>query len=192
MNAEQLRLATSSTLANANKYLEPLVASMAKFEINTLKRKAAFLATVSVESARLSAVQEGLYYSSPDRLASIFKTAFGGSVAAARPFAKNSKALSQKLYEGFHGRGLIQLTWKRNYEACGAGLGVDFVADPDLLLTPKYAALSAGWYWETNKCNEAADDGDMTAVTRKVNGPALMHLKERVEQYVVALGNIPE
>ena len=197
MTPNQLSQATGSNLANANKYLEPLITSMARFEINTLKRKAAFLATVAVESRSpqtggLGAVEEGLYYSTPERLESIFITAFGRSVEAARPFIKNPKALSQKLYQGFHGRGLIQLTWERNYKACGEGLGVDFVADPDLLTTPKYAALSAGWYWGTNNCNAAADAGDMTAVTRIVNGPALMHLSERIEQYMVALGALPE
>lgn len=192
MNSEQLQAATGSTPANAEKYLGSLVASMEKFEINTLKRKAAFLATVSVESARLSAAEEGLYYSDPARLAKIFKTAFGGSVEAARPFSKNPKALSQKLYQGFHGRGLIQLTWQRNYQACSDALEVDFVASPGLLLTPQYAALSAGWFWFANKCNVPADEGDMTGVTSIVNGKALMHLKERVEQYITALGALPE
>ena len=196
MNAEQLQRACDSTIQNAEKYLDSLVFAMEKFEINTLKRKAAFLATVAVESRSpktggLGAVEEGLYYKTPERLASICITAFGRSVEAARPFAKNPKALSQKLYQGFHGRGLIQLTWERNYKACGDGLEVDFVANPDLLLTPKYAALSAGWYWLTNHCNEAADEGDMTQVTRNVNGPALMHLKERNEQYIQALSALP-
>jgi putative chitinase len=191
MNAEQLQRACDSTIQNAEKYLDALVFAMDHFEINTLKRKAAFLATVSVESAKLRAVEEGLYYSDPARLAMIFKTAFGGSVEAARPFSKHPAALSQKLYQGFHGRGLIQLTWERNYKACGDALDVDFVAKPDLLLTPKYAALSAGWYWYENKCNNAADDGDMTQVTRIVNGPALMHLKERNEQFIQALSALP-
>jgi putative chitinase len=191
MNAEQLQAATGSTIQNAEKYLDALVFAMAKFEINTLKRKAAFLATVSVESAKLRAAEEGLYYSDPARLAMIFKTAFGGSTEAARPFSKNPAALSQKLYQGFHGRGLIQLTWERNYKACGDALDVDFVAKPDLLLTPKFAALSAGWYWGTNNCNAAADRGDMTQVTRIVNGSALMHLAERNEQYIRASSALP-
>lgn len=196
MNAAQLQAATGSTPANAQKYLAPLVRAMERFEVNTLKRKAAFLATVAVESRSpkfggLGAVEEGLYYTDPARLANIFITAFGRSATAARPFTKNPQALSQKLYQGFHGRGLIQLTWERNYAACGAGLGVDFVARPELLLTPQYAALSAGWYWSTSDCNEAADAGDMTLVTRKVNGPALMHLSDRIEQYLVALGALP-
>jgi len=144
MNAEQLQRACDSTIQNAEKYLDSLVLAMDHFEINTLKRKAAFLATVSVESAKLRAVEEGLYYSDPARLAMIFKTAFGGSVEAARPFSKHPAALSQKLYSGFHGRGLIQLTWERNYKACGDALEVDFVAKPDLLLTPVFLAVYFG------------------------------------------------
>lgn len=188
ISAEYLAKATGATPANAAKYLVAVNAAMARFEINTHQRVAAFLATVAIESAHLAAVEEGLFYSSPDRLASIFKRAFK-SPAEAVPFAKNPKALSAKLYEGFHGRGLIQLTWRRNYEACGQALGVDLVGNPALLSAPEHAALSAGWFWKTNGCNEAADRGDMDAVTKIVNGPAKLHLAERKAQYLVAMAS---
>jgi predicted chitinase len=95
----------------------------------------------------------------------------------------NPAALSQKLYGGFHGRGLIQLTWERNYKACGDALGIDFVSNPASLLEPSNAAMSAAWFWKENKCNLPADAGDMDRVTRIVNGPAKLHLKERIEWY---------
>lgn len=38
---------------------------------------------------------------------------------------------------GFYGRGFIQLTWKRNYEAFSKILGVNLVSNPDLLLRPE-------------------------------------------------------
>jgi len=135
----------------------------------------------------LTATEEGLYYSSAERLAGIFKRAFNGDVSAALPFTKNPKALSQKLYQGFHGRGLIQLTWEKNYRLCGDALGVDFVAHPELLSSPQYAALSAAWFWKTNGCNEAADKSDMDLVTKIVNGPAKLHLAERKQQFQVAM-----
>lgn len=190
ITVEFLQKATDSTPANAAKYVDALNTAMERFEINTPQRIAAFLATVSIESARLSAVEEGLFYSSPERLASIFKRAFRDADDA-KPYAKNPKALSAKLYQGFHGRGLIQLTWEANYRRCGDALGVDFVADPALLTTPKYAALSAAWFWKANGCNAAADLGDMTKVTAIVNGPAKMHLAERKAQYIMALGAFP-
>lgn len=190
ITVEFLQKATDATPANAAKYIDALNAAMERFEINTPKRIAAFLATVSIESARLSAVEEGLYYSSPERLASIFKRAFRDADDA-KPYAKNPKALSTKLYQGCHGRGLIQLTWEANYRKCGDALGVDFVAKPELLTTPQYAALSAAWFWKTHGCNEAADMGDMTKVTAIVNGPAKLHLAERKAQYIMALGAFP-
>ena len=190
ITVDYLQKATGSTPANAAKYIEPLKAAMERFEINTQNRISAFLATVAIESAHLAAVEEGLYYSSAERLASIFKRAFRDADDA-MPFAKNPKALSQKLYAGCHGRGLIQLTWEANYRKCGDALGVDFVSKPELLATPEYAALSAAWFWKTNGCNQAADLGDMTKVTAIVNGPAKLHLAERKAQYLVAKGAFP-
>ena len=191
ITADYLRKATGSTPANAAKYIDALIPAMERFEINNARRISAFLATVAIESAHLSAVEEGLFYSSPERLASIFKRAFK-SVSEATPYAKNPKGLSKKLYDGYHGRGLIQLTWARNYEACGKGLGADFMGKPELLCTPEFAALSAAWFWKTNGCNAAADAGDMGKVTLIVNGPAKLHLAERTEQYLVAMGAYPD
>ena len=191
ITVEFLQKATGATQANAVKYIDVLNAAMERFKINTPKRIAAFLATVAIESDRLSAVEEGLYYSSAERLASIFKRAFRDADQAL-PYAKNPKALSVKLYQGCHGRGLIQLTWEANYRKCGDALGVDFVANPSLLTTPKYAALSAAWFWKTHGCNEAADMGDMTKITAIVNGPAKLHLAERKAQYIMALGAFPD
>lgn len=42
-------------------------------------------------------------------------------------------------YYPWHGRGLIQTTWERNYRTMGAAIGVDLIADPDLLLQWRYA-----------------------------------------------------
>lgn len=39
----------------------------------------------------------------------------------------------------FHGRGLVQLTWRSNYFKLSQMIGLDLVADPDLALVPKYA-----------------------------------------------------
>ena len=183
---EQLAAATSAPYGNAQTYHQPLVDAMGRFDICSLQRQAAFLATVAVESQHLSAVEEGLYYKDASRLARIYPRAFKDA-AAALPYTRNSKGLGELLYKGYWGRGLGQLTWRRNYERAGEGLGYDYVADPALVATPKHAALTAAWYWHDAKCNDPADKGDMTEVTRRVNGPALMHLAERKAQYETAL-----
>ena len=183
---EQLAAATSAPYGNAQTYHQPLLDAMGRFDICSLQRQAAFLATVSVESARLSSPEESLYYKDPDRLARIYPRAFKNA-AAAVPYARNPQGLSELLYKNYHGRGLLGLTWRRNYERASEALGFDYVGNPALVATPKHAALTAAWYWHDAKCNEPADKGDMTEVTRRVNGPALMHLAERKAQYEIAL-----
>ena len=185
-SVEQLASATSAPYGNAKTYHQPLLDGMTRFNIDSLQRQAAFLATVAVESAHLSAVEEGLYYKDPARLARIYPRAFKNA-AAAVPYARNPQGLSELLYKGYAGKGLIQLTWRRNYERASEALGFDYVGNPALVATPKHAALTAAWFWHDTKCNDPADKGDMTEVTRRVNGPALMHLAERKAQYEIAL-----
>ncbi|BDS10930.1 glycoside hydrolase family 19 protein [Aureispira anguillae] len=43
-------------------------------------------------------------------------------------------------YTGYYGRGFVQLTHQRNYAKMSQLLGVDFVANPALVLKPSYAA----------------------------------------------------
>ena len=185
-SVEQLASATSAPYGNAKTYHQPLLDAMGRFDICSLQRQAAFLATVSVESARLSSPEESLYYKDPDRLARIYPRAFKNA-AAAVPYARNPQGLSELLYKNYHGRGLLGLTWRRNYERASEALGYDYVGNPALVATPKHAALTAAWFWHDAKCNDPADKGDMTEVTRRVNGPALMHLTERKAQYEIAL-----
>lgn len=78
----------------------------------------------------------------------------------------------------YRGRGLIQLTFKANYQAFTERHNArnpddpqDFVLEPDLLVTQrKYAIESAFFFWDTTKLNDEADKDDLEAVTRKING----------------------
>lgn len=183
LTVDDLARATGAERKHAAIYCDALNVAMDRFEINTARRCAAFLATVSIESEHLTAVEEDMYYRDAERLCALYSRAFS-SAHAAVTYVRNPKALSDLLYRGYHGRGLIQVTWMRNYEAAGLALGYDYVGNPDLLLQPKHAALSAAWFWSANGCNEAADRGDMSDVTRRVNGPARLRLAERTAQYV--------
>lgn len=70
----------------------------------------------------------------------------------------------------FIGRGLKQLTGRDNYARCGKALGEDFLSQPERLVMPVNAALSAGWFWAANGLNEIADRGDVVEMTLRVNG----------------------
>jgi len=71
----------------------------------------------------------------------------------------------------FRGRGLIQLTGRRNYEEASKALGIDLVNNPDLVSTdPEIAARVSVWWWKNNKrVMQAAESGDIEAVSRIVN-----------------------
>ena len=186
LTLEQLRYSTSARLEDADRYYDWLNDAMQQFDINTHLRIAAFLATVAIESAHLRVTEESLYYLSAERLVKIFPRLFR-DIKDAQPYVRNPEGLSQGLYDGYHGRGLIQLTWRRNYQECSNALGMDFVTQPEKLTEPKWAALSAAWYFNSHGCLSAADRGDMDEVTLLVNGPAKLHLRERMDQYAVAL-----
>ncbi|WP_315336139.1 glycoside hydrolase family 19 protein [Pseudomonas grimontii] len=70
----------------------------------------------------------------------------------------------------YRGRGLIQITGRANYAACGEALGLDLVNQPALLEQPQYAAMSAAWFWSTRGLNTLADAGDFVKITRRING----------------------
>jgi putative chitinase len=82
----------------------------------------------------------------------------------------------------YRGRGLIQLTGKDNYTACGKALGIDLVADPGQVAHDPVAVLSAGWFWDTRKLNQWADKGDVLTVTKKINGGTI-GLEDRKSHY---------
>ena len=188
---------TRATIDDAERCLEPIKNALQKYEINTPKRVAAFLATIAVESINLSKFEEGLYYKDPLRVATIFKRVFDfnkdgrisdAEISNAKKYTKNPKELSKILYQGFHGRGPIQITWEKNYRAFSDDTGIDVISNLDLLVDDLTIGFeSAGWFWYVNGCNDAADSGSMKAVTRIVNGPALMHLSERTALYNAAV-----
>jgi len=76
-------------------------------------------------------------------------------------------------YDGgcrYRGRGAIQLTHKYNYRRAGTELGADFVNNPEIVATPRYAFEVGGLFWKWNNLNQCSDSRDMNTCTRKING----------------------
>lgn len=165
----------------ADLYAHPLSDATDRFGISTPARLAAFLAQVAEESAQLNRVSENLNYRATS-LTSLFPRHFNEASAAA--VEHQPERIANILYAGrmdngdeasgdgwaFRGRGLIQITFRRNYGACGEALGLPLLDQPDLLLQPDNAAASAAWYWAANGLNELADAGEFVAITRRING----------------------
>ena len=175
MNSDQL-----DKLGLDHKWLEPLNETFEKYEINTPKRQACFIGQCMHESGGFKILQENLNYSAL-ALMRTWPSRFP-DLDTADKYAHNPQMIASKVYLGRMGnttpeeagmsigRGLIQLTGKENYANCGLGLGVDLLGHPDWLGTPKYAALSAGWYWRKRNLNELADNMDIETMTKRING----------------------
>ncbi len=167
------------------KWLEPLKETFEKYNIDTTKRQAAFIGQCMHESAGFKTLNENLNYSAKALMAT-WPSRFPNEEIA-NEYARQPEKIANKVYGGrmgndvessgegwkYRGRGIKQLTGKENYERCGAGLGVDLVENPDLLLEPKYAALSAGWFWNKHNLNDLADKGDIETMTKRINGGLL-------------------
>lgn len=89
----------------------------------------------------------------------------------------------------YRGRGLIQVTGRANYAGLTKRLrrlgAPDFVASPELLEQPKWAALSAADYWLDRKLSQyfLPDGGVMfKALTRAING-GYTGLNDRLARY---------
>jgi putative chitinase len=166
-----------------SKWEEPLQAAFDKYDINTPKRQAAFIGQCAHESANFKVLQENLNYSA-EGLMKTWPSRFPTKEVADQ-YARQPAKIAGKVYNGrmgntseeeaakYFGRGLIQLTGKDNYERCGLAIGVDLLSDPALLLDPRYAALSAGWFWNKHGLNELADAQEHGQITKRINGGTL-------------------
>ena len=191
MNSDQLQ-----ALGIDHKWLAPLEATFAKYDISTPKRQAAFIGQCAHESGNFKTLQENLNYSA-EGLMKTWPSRFPTKEIADQ-YARQPAKIAGKVYNGrlgntseeeaakYLGRGLIQLTGKENYGNCGSGIGVDLLSNPDLLTTPQYAALSAGWFWNKKGLNSLADSGDIETMTKRING-GLIGLDDRKNKITKAL-----
>ena len=180
------------------KWLEPLNAAFAKYDISTPARQASFIGQCSHESGNFRILEENLHYSAT-ALMRVWPSRFP-NLEVANQFAGNAEKIANKVYAGrmgngdeesgdgwkYHGRGLIQLTGKDNYANCGSSLSVDLLGNPDMLLDPKYAALSAGWFWGKKGLNALADSQDYDTMTKRING-GLIGLDDRKAKIAKAI-----
>ena len=179
-----------------HKWLGPLEETFSKYDISTPQRQAAFIGQCAHESANFKILQENLNYSA-EGLMKTWPSRFSTKEIADQ-YARNPEKIAGKVYNGrlgntseeeaskYLGRGLIQLTGKENYERCGLAIGVDLLSDPTLLLDPRYATLSAGWFWNRKGLNEIADANDIETMTKRING-GLIGLDDRKIKIAKAL-----
>ena len=180
------------------KWVDPLNETFARFDISNPNRQAAFIGQCGHECGNFRILEENLNYKAAT-LMKLWSKRFP-TLEIANQYAGNPKKIANMVYANrmgnrdessgdgyrFRGRGCIQTTGHANYYHAGQSLGVDFVMEPDLVASPKYAALTAGFFWSTHGLNELADKQDHKSITKRING-GFIGLAEREEHTRMAL-----
>ena len=179
-------------------WVDALNGTFDRFNINTPRQQAAFIGQCGHECGNFRILEENLNYRAAT-LMKLWPKRFP-TQEIANAYAGNPKKIANMVYANrmgnrdessgdgyrFRGRGCIQLTGSTNYFNAGKALGMDFWADPDLVGTPTYAALTAGWFWSTHKCNELAEAADWVKLTKAINGGTI-GLDDRIKHTNEAL-----
>ena len=163
----------------AGVFVPVLNTAMNRYQIVGSKRIAVFIAQVGHESGQLTRLVENLNYSA-EALQRAWPSRFSAKLAA--DVARKPEQIANIAYGNrmgntatgdgwkYRGRGLIQITGKDNYRACGEALGLDLIAQPELLEKPQHACMSAAWFWATKGLNTLADSDKFNVITLRING----------------------
>jgi putative chitinase len=187
VNSEQLK-----KLHIGAEWVDALNETFNTFGIATQRQQSAFIGQCGHECGNFRVLKENLNYRAAT-LMKLWPKRFP-TLEIANQYAGQPSKIANKIYSNrmgnrdeasgdaarFIGRGCIQLTGHANYFHAGQALGVDFVMEPDLVATPKYAALTAGWFWSTHNCNNLAEAADWVGLTKKINGGTI-GLDDRVK-----------
>jgi putative chitinase len=182
LNADQLK-----RMHIGPQWVDPLNETFERFNIVTPNQQAAFIGQCAHESGNFRVLEENLNYRAATLLKLFPRTprrTWGFTPEEAAEYERQPKRIANRIYGNrmnnrdeasgdgfrFRGRGILQLTGAANYHHAGQGLGVDFIMEPDLVATPQYAALTAGWFWDTQKLNALAEAGNWLALTKRING----------------------
>ena len=164
--------------------LDELPSVIQDFKINSPLVLAHFLAQCAHESGNFKYTRENLNYSAQGLLKT-FPRYFSkdtAEIAALKPELIADMVYSSRMGNSgkgsgdafrYRGRGYIQLTGKDSYRQFGEYIGVDLLANPDLVAT-KYPLYSAAWFFEIKRLwgLAAKDSSDDTIkfLTRRING----------------------
>ena len=195
ITAQQLLLILPNAGQVAGVFVPVLNTAMSRYQIVGLKRVAAFIAQVGHESGHLTRLVENLNYSA-DALRRNWPNRFNVELASA--VARKPEQIANIAYGNrmgntstgdgwkYRGRGLIQITGRANYKACGVALSLDLINQPELLEKPQHACMTAAWFWATKGLSTLADEGKFETITQRING-GLNGLADRQMLYARAL-----
>ena len=175
-----------------------------KYGITTDKRIAGFISQCAHESMDFRVLEENLNYKEATLL-KVFPRYFGPDKENAAEYAGKPEKIANYVYmdknrskggalgnvkdgDGwlFSGKGLKQVTGRANTTAFGKTVGMTAEEAAAYLLTKKGALESALWFWGSRNLNEVADTGDVTRLTKIINGGDI-GLADRQARYAKAM-----
>lgn len=146
-----------------NQCLEHINYYLKYFGITNQEDIISFISNCGQESSAFSRFTEDLNYSE-ERLLVVFKSDFKNKTHLAKVYAHKPEKIANFVYANqngngdessgdgwrFRGRGAIMTTGRVNYLNVSKALNEDFIKNPDLLATPKYAIASAAWFYKNH------------------------------------------
>ncbi len=179
-------------LPRAQVWQPALTMACERYAVATPARLAAFLAQLAHESDGFSQLVENFHYTAA-RLCAVWPHRFfllpdepAGRLDADE-YAGHPELIANTVYADrmgngpvssgdgwrYRGRGLLQISGRNNYGDAAQDIGVDVLLNPDLLVEPLNAAMSAAAMWQRIGANELADADTAEAfgeITFAING----------------------
>lgn len=179
-------------------WVDALNATFERFNILTPVQQASFIGQCGHECNNFKVLEENLNYRA-ETLIKIWPKRFP-TLEFAKQYERQPRKIANSVYANrmgnrdeasgdgfrFRGRGAIQLTGHASYFHAGQACGQDFVMEPDLVATPQYAAMTAGWFWNTHNLNQYADARNFVLMTKKINGGTI-GLNDRIKHIDMAI-----
>jgi putative chitinase len=180
----------------AEEAAEALSAALSLHGIERMDVAAAFLGQCAVESESFNTLQESLYYTTDAGACANFSAYRVLPTAVRVTYLKNSRKMANLVYANrygngdeasgdgwrYSGKGYIQTTFRDNYANASQRTGRPYVEQPELLLQPSDAALSAVSYFIWKKgpllVLQGLTDLTLGQITASVN-PAMLRSAER-------------
>lgn len=190
IDAQLLKIAAPETPAvELAAWTMPIITACQRFEINTVRRIAAFIAQMAHESG-LRPRQENLNYEAK-RMAEVWPARFsitgkrgGAPNRRSRELEHNPEALANVVYANrlgngppesgdgwrFRGTGPLQVTGRANITAFGKSVAMTPEQAVEYARTLEGGIMAAAWFWEENDINRLADTPGVEDESRRING----------------------
>lgn len=163
-------------------WVAPIRAACIRFEINTIRRIAAFIAQMAHESRCFAKLDEDLFYTTAGRIVQVWPSRF--NLASAAKYLRNPQKLGNFVYANrmgngtpesgdgykFRGGGPLHVTGRDNWQAFADEMGLTLDEALAYGRTIEGGVMAAAWFWEANDINRLADTPGVTDETKRING----------------------